>query len=93
MVSPPRNAALRRMKLEDLITKMEQIEQQAALTLDEYPDGLTVERQRLVLAIARQVRAHLVDQLRGGPRAPAPAADDDASHLGSVDIPRTAANG
>jgi hypothetical protein len=81
------------MKLEDLVTKMEQIEQQAALTLDEYPDGLTVERQRLVMAIARQVRAHLVDQLRGGPREPAPAPGDDASLLGSVAVPKSAANG
>jgi hypothetical protein len=70
MFSAPETAALRRMKLEDLITKMEQIEQQAALTLDEYPNGLTVERQRLVIAIARQVRAHLSDQLRAGPREP-----------------------
>jgi hypothetical protein len=56
------------MKLEELITKMEQIEEQAALTLHEYPHGHTRERQRLVMAIAKQVRAHLLDQLEAGAR-------------------------
>lgn len=36
----------------------------ALLTLHEYPDGLTVERQRLILGIARQLRSHLQDELR-----------------------------
>lgn len=61
-------ATYRRLKLEELIAKIEQIEQQAALTLHEYPNGHTVERQRLVLAIARQVRSRLVDQLEAGER-------------------------
>lgn len=52
------------MKLEELITKLEQIEQQAALTLSEYPHGLTIERQRLIVGIAKQVRGHLMDQLQ-----------------------------
>ena len=56
------------MKLEDLISKMQQIEEQVSLTLHEYPRGHTVERQRLVLAIARQVRAHLMDQAKAGGR-------------------------
>jgi hypothetical protein len=68
MVTPRKAAALRRMKLEELITKMEQIEEQAALTLHEYPHGHTRERQRLVMAIAKQVRAHLLDQLEAGAR-------------------------
>jgi hypothetical protein len=58
------------MKLEELISKMQQIEEQVALTLDEYPHGHTLERQRLVLSIAKQVRAHLADQLTGGERKP-----------------------
>jgi hypothetical protein len=66
MFTPRKSAALRRMKLEELITKMEQIEEQAALTLNEYPHGHTRERQRLVMAIAKQVRSHLVDQLEAG---------------------------
>ncbi len=52
------------MKLEELITKLEQIEQQAALTLSEYPHGLTIERQRLIVGIAKQVRGYLMDQLQ-----------------------------
>lgn len=52
------------MKLEELIRKLEQIEQQAALTLSEYPHGLTVERQRLIVGIAKQVRAYLIDELQ-----------------------------
>jgi hypothetical protein len=56
------------MKLEELIFKMQQIEEQAALTLHEYPRGHTVERQRLVMAIAKQVRVHLMDQVAEGER-------------------------
>lgn len=68
MFTPPQTLALRRMKLEDLIAKMEQIEQQAGLTLAEYPNGHTVERLRLIAAIARQVHSHLKDQAGHGPR-------------------------
>jgi hypothetical protein len=56
------------MKLEELIGKIEQIEEQVHLTLHEYPRGHTIERQRLVLAIAKQIRAHLTDQLAAGER-------------------------
>jgi hypothetical protein len=65
-----RRGAVRRMKLEELIFKMQQIEEQAALTLHEYPRGHTVERQRLVMSIAKQVRAHLMDQVAEGEREP-----------------------
>ncbi len=70
MPHSPDTTALRRMKLEDLLSKLEQIEQQASLTLREYPNGLTLERQRLILAIAKQLQAHLRDQLREGAREP-----------------------
>jgi hypothetical protein len=63
-------AALRRIKLEDLLSKVEQIEQQANLTLSEYPHGHTVERQKLIMAIAKQIRSHLADQVRVGEREP-----------------------
>ena len=65
------NTSLRRLKLEDLLSKVEQIEEQANLTLTEYPNGHTLERQRLIMAIAKQVRSHLADQLRLGDRQPA----------------------
>ena len=64
------NTALRRIKLEDLLSKVEQIEEQANLTLSEYPHGHTIERQRLIMAIAKQIRSHLADQMRLGSREP-----------------------
>jgi hypothetical protein len=85
MVSPPKRAALRRLKLEELIAKMLQIEEQAALTLHEYPHGHTVERQRLVLAIARQVRSHLQDQLNTGTRVAAIPEENETTRLRLVD--------
>ena len=84
MFEPPKSVALRRMRLEELITKLEQIEQQAALTLDEYPLGLTVERQRLILALAKQLQSHLRDQLRQGARDPL-VDQPSTRHLYSVD--------
>ena len=63
-------ASLRRLKLQDLISKIEQIDEQAALTLSEYPNGHTIERQRLIIAIARQIRSHLQDQVQLGEREP-----------------------
>jgi hypothetical protein len=83
MVRPRKTAAYRRLKLEQLVTKIEQIEQQAALTLGEYPHGHTVERQRLIIAIAKQVRSHLVDQLEAGEREPLDA-QTEARHLRAV---------
>src|SRR5687767_3242081 len=76
MFPPSKKPALRRMKLEELIVKMQQIEEQVSLTLQEYPRGHTIERQRLVLAIAKQVRAHLSDQLAAGDRKAFTAAAD-----------------
>jgi hypothetical protein len=68
MLTTRNKPSLRRMKLEELIAKMQQIEEQASLTLHEYPHGHTKERVRLLLAIARQVRNHLTDQMNGGSR-------------------------
>jgi hypothetical protein len=41
---------------EELITKLRQIEEQAQLTLDEFPKTLTKERQRMIIALARYIR-------------------------------------
>lgn len=73
------------MKLEELLSKIEQIEEQVSLTLREYPHGHTLERQRLVLAIAKQVRSHLMEQLRGGPRVAVLDNDTEHPHLRLVD--------
>jgi len=68
------------MTHQELIAKLQQIEEQAALTLHEYPHGLTVERQRLILGLARQLRSHLQDELRQA----ASAGETEAQHLHSV---------
>ena len=73
------------MKLEELISKVQQIEEQVGLTLSEYPRGLTVERQRLILGIAKQIRSHLEDQVRAGERrAEARSGETESQHLYSV---------
>lgn len=93
MFPPSKINALRRMKLEELIAKIEQIEEQVSLTLHEYPRGHTIERQRLVLAIARQVRTHLSDQLAAGGRKPVitepqlRAVDSDADRVRVAVLP------
>lgn len=85
MVTPPRKTDLRRLKLEELISKIAQIEEQVSRTLDEYPHGHTLERQRLVLAIAKQVRSHLADQLRAGQRVAIIPDDSEAKRLRVVE--------
>ena len=82
--------ALRRLKLEELLTKLQQIEQQAALTLSEYPQGLTVERQRLIMGLAKQMQSHLRDQFRHGERRPAQNDPAEADQLGAVPDERKA---
>ena len=67
------------MTPQEVIAKLQQIEEQASLTLHEYPHGLTVERQRLILGLARQLRSHLQDELRH-----VAAAETEAQHLRSV---------
>ncbi len=44
------------MDQEELITKLAQIEEQAQLTLEEFPRRLTKERQRMIIALARYIR-------------------------------------
>lgn len=45
------------MDHEELITKLAQIEEQAQLTLEEFPKSLTKERQRMIIALARYIRS------------------------------------
>jgi hypothetical protein len=83
-------SAIRRLKLQELLTKLRQIEQQAALTLSEYPHGLTVERQRLIIGLAKQMQSHLRDQFRHGERRPAQNDPSEADHLHAVPDKRAA---
>jgi hypothetical protein len=45
------------MDIQELITKLEQIEEQAQRTLEEFPKSLTRERLRMIIALARYLRA------------------------------------
>jgi hypothetical protein len=44
------------MDAEEFIQKLDQIEEQAQLTLAEFPKTLTKERQRMIIALARYLR-------------------------------------
>jgi hypothetical protein len=87
----PPNRSLRRLKPEELLSKIEQIEEQVALTLHEYPHGHTIERQRLILAIAKQIRSHLMDQLRST-RVAVLGDETEHSHLRLVEGQRSSAS-
>ena len=65
---PSKLPSLNRMKLENILAKLEQIERQAQLTLSEYPGGLGLERQRLIAGLASQLQTYVRDQLRAGQR-------------------------
>ena len=45
------------MEHEEFIQKLDQIEEQAQLTLAEFPKTLTKERQRMIIALVRYIRA------------------------------------
>ena len=44
------------METEELLSKLELIEEQARLTLDEFPRHLTKERQRMIISLAKNIR-------------------------------------
>lgn len=44
------------MDNEELLSKLELIEEQARLTLDEFPRHLTKERQRMIISLAKNIR-------------------------------------
>ncbi len=50
------------MNQEELISKLDQIEEQARLTLEEFPKNLTRERQRMIIALAKYIRSELADR-------------------------------
>lgn len=49
----------RKMNRARLAAKLEQIEEQARLTLEEFPQHLTKERLRMIIALARYMKAEL----------------------------------
>ena len=61
------------MDQEELQAKLDQIEEQAKLTLAEFPKTLTKERQRMIIALVRYIRS---ESAKHDPR-PAEALDLD----------------
>ena len=49
------------MQSEELLSKLDLIEEQARLTLDEHPRHLTKERQRMIISLAKHIRWMLAD--------------------------------
>jgi len=49
------------MKTEELLSKLELIEEQARLSLDELPQHLGKERQRMIIALVKHIRCALTD--------------------------------
>ena len=60
------------METEELLSKLELIEEQARLTLDELPQHLGKERQRMIIALVKRIRWAIAD-------AGAPAVNDPES--------------
>ena len=44
------------METQELLSKLDLIEEQARLTLDEFPRELTKERQRMIISLAKNIR-------------------------------------
>lgn len=57
------------METNELLWKLELIEEQARATLEETPQNITKERQRMIIALVKQMRWH-IDESR-------PQASDD----------------
>jgi len=66
------------MDQDELNQKLDQIEEQAQLTLAEFPKTLTKERQRMIIALVRYIRAECQ---RG---VALPQAEESAARLRSV---------
>ena len=49
------------MQSEELLSKLDLIEEQARLTLDEHPRHLTKERQRMIISLAKHIRWMLAE--------------------------------
>lgn len=61
------------MQIEELLSKLDLIEEQARLTLDEFPQHLAKERQRMIIALVKHMRYTITDT------APATLDDPEAT--------------
>ena len=63
MLRSPRKTNLpgAEVEREELLSKLDLIEEQARLTLDEFPQHLTKERQRMIIALVKHIRWAVAD--------------------------------
>lgn len=69
------------MDQEEFLQKLDQIEEQAQLTLAEFPKTLTKERQRMIIALVRYIRA---ESDRSGALAKPASSEDVTAPLSST---------
>ena len=67
---------------DEILAKLKQIEEQAQLTLAEFPKTLTKERQRMIIALVRYIRAESERSAMFG-RTPVSADDVTIPQVGS----------
>lgn len=61
------------METSEILSKLELIEEQARSTLEESPNTITKERQRMIIALVKQLRWH-IDEMK-----PQPIQDPEAT--------------
>jgi hypothetical protein len=63
------------METEELLSKLDMIEEQAKHTLEEFPQHLTKERQRMIIAMVKHIRLMVTETPAGvvDPEATVPA--------------------
>jgi hypothetical protein len=60
------------LERDELLSKLDLIEEQARLTLNEFPQHLAKERQRMIIALIKHIRWAIADTTQG------PADDPEA---------------
>ena len=53
------------MERDELLSKLDLIEEQARLTIDEFPQHLAKERQRMIIALIKHIRWAIADSSPG----------------------------
>jgi hypothetical protein len=59
-----------RLETEELVSKLDLIEEPARLTLEEFPQHLNKERQRMIIALVKHIRWQLADSRAESPDDP-----------------------
>jgi hypothetical protein len=55
---------------DEFLSKLDLIEEQARLTLNEFPQHLAKERQRMIIALIKHIRWSITDSTAGGSDVP-----------------------